>query len=178
VALLLERGASLTRVNEHGTTMLGTAVYNGDEELVRILLAHGVDPSEADGSGKGPMIYAAAKGFAPIVQLLLDAGVDPNKAYGHDLTALMWAAGHPNIVPTEKGLALVEMLVARGADLNRVDDRGRSALMIAAERGHAEIASWLVAHGADPALKDRQGKSAVDLAASPAVVAALNGAAN
>jgi ankyrin repeat protein len=41
--------------------------------------------------------------------------------------------------------------------------------MIAAERGHAEIAAWLVAHGADPSLADKEGKTALDLAATPAV---------
>ena len=97
--------------------------------------------------------------------LLLDAGVDVNQTYAHDLTALMWAAGHANIVPAKTGLATVELLVARGARLDVVDDRGRSALMIAAERGHAEIAAWLVAHGADPGLADKEGKTALDLAA-------------
>jgi ankyrin repeat protein len=85
----------------------------------------------------------------------------------------MWAAGHANIVTTEAGLATVALLVERGADLDRVDDRGRSALMIAAARGHAEIAAWLVRHGADPALADKEGKTAIDLAATPAVAQAL-----
>ena len=90
----------------------------------------------------------------------------------------MWAAGHANIVPVADGLATVELLVGRGADLDRADDRGRTALMIAAERGHAEIVAWLVAHGADADLADREGKKAADLAASPAVVDALKRLAN
>ena len=43
------------------------------------------------------------------------------------------------------------------------DDRGRTALMIAAEGGHAEIANVLLARGADPSLKDKAGKRAADL---------------
>jgi ankyrin repeat protein len=68
---------------------------------------------------------------------------------------------------------MVELLVARGADLNRTDDRGRTALMIAAERGHDLIVEFLLERGADPALKDKQGNSVVDLAANPAVRDAL-----
>ena len=113
-------------------TLLTTAAYNGEEDVVRSLLADGVDPSEADQTGKGPIIYAAGKGSAAIVGLLLDAGADVNKPYAHELTPLMWAAGHADVVPQKNGIATVELLASRGADLNRVDDRGRSALMIAA----------------------------------------------
>jgi ankyrin repeat protein len=126
-----------------------------------------------DATGKGPIVYAAGKGLTSIVLLLLDSGLDVNAAYGHDLTALMWAAGHANIVPVQDGLATVKLLVKRGAELDRVDDRGRTALMIAAERGHAEIAAWLVENGADPTIEDRDGKTARDLAGSRAVAAAL-----
>ena len=84
--LLLARGASTARVNPHGVTLLATAAFNGEEDVVRSLLAEGVDPAEPDGTGKGPIVYAAGKGYAPIVELLLDAGVDVNRAYAHDLT--------------------------------------------------------------------------------------------
>ncbi|MGH6923914.1 MAG: ankyrin repeat domain-containing protein, partial [Propylenella sp.] len=176
VELLMSRGAKTARVDPHGITLLCTAAFNGEEAQVRRLLGEGADPAEADGTGKGPIVYAAGKGFAPIVKLLLDAGLDANATYAHNLTALMWAAGHANIVTTEAGLATVALLVERGAEIDRVDDRGRSALMIAAERGHAEIAAWLIGHGADPALADKGGKTASDLAATPAVRQALKAA--
>ena len=171
--LLLARGASTAHINPNGVTLLATAAFDGDEDVVRLLLHQGADPAEPDKTGKGPIVYAAGKGYTAIVAMLLDAGLDVNLTYAHDLTALMWAAGHANVVPVGDGLATVELLVSRGADLDRADDRGRTALMIAAERGHAEIAAWLVAHGADPDLKDREGKKAIDLAAGPAVVEAL-----
>ncbi|PSJ63084.1 ankyrin repeat domain-containing protein [Pseudaminobacter soli (ex Li et al. 2025)] len=173
VLLLLERGASTTGLAPRGSTLLATAAFDGDEQLVRVLLDRHSDPNEPDGTGKGPLVYAAAKGLTPIVRMLLDAGADVNRVYAHKLTALMWAAGYPNIVVAHDGLETAELLVARGASVHAVDDRGRSALMIAAERGHAEMVGWLLAHGADATLRDGQGKTAADLASDAAVLEAL-----
>ena len=50
-----------------------------------------------------------------------------------------------------------------GAHIDDRDDRGRTALMIAAEGGHAEIANLLTGRGADASLKDKAGKRAADL---------------
>ncbi len=175
VTALLDAGAGAEAPGEHGVTPLTAAAFNGDDRIVAMLLdrAH-ANPAEADGTGKGAAEYAAARGFLSTLKLLLDAGLDPNATYAHGLTALMWAAGHGNDVPEQDGLATVQFLVARGATLAPVDDRGRSALMIAAERGHAAIVSYLRAQGADATLHDRTGKTALDLAANDAVRKALH----
>jgi len=131
-----------------------------------MLLAAGADPEAVDETGKGPIVYAAGKGFTGIAATLLDAGVKVDARYSHDLSALMWAAGHSNDVPVGEGLATVKLLVERGAELDLVDDRGRSALMTAAERGHAEIVTLLMERGADATLEDRQGLTALALASS------------
>ncbi|MYZ48887.1 ankyrin repeat domain-containing protein [Propylenella binzhouense] len=177
VELLLARGASVELVARSGITPLGAAAYNGNSRIVRMLLASGADPNEADGTGKSPLIYAAAKGASAIVKELIAAGADPNRTYGHDLTALMWAAGHPNDVPEAEGLATVKLLLEAGVAVDPVDDRGRSALMIAAERGHPQIVAWLAEHGADPVRRDKKGLSARDLASAESVRAVLARAA-
>jgi ankyrin repeat protein len=53
----------------------------------------------------------------------------------------MWAAGHSNDVPDSDGLRTVELLLSGGARLDDADNRGRTALMIAAELGHGAIIS-------------------------------------
>ena len=108
--------------------------------------------------------YAAALGFTPVVRRLLDAGVDVNARYGNDLTALMWAAGHDEGVGAPSAERVTDLLLARGAPLNDADNRGRTALMIAAELGYAAEVDLLLKHGADATLKDRDGKTALDLA--------------
>ena len=81
----------------------------------------------------------------------------------------MWAAGHTNDVPVDEGLNTVSLLLGRGASLELTEDRGRTALMIAAERGHAEIVQTLLEAGADGKHKDGGGMTAVDLAANDTV---------
>lgn len=52
----------------------------------------------------------------------------------------------------------------RGADVNATDEKGRSPLVFAAARGHAEICQILLEAGADPALKDAEGQDALSIA--------------
>jgi ankyrin repeat protein len=75
----------------------------------------------------------------------------------------MWAAGPDEKVREARAIEVVAYLLDAGARIDDRDARGRTALMIAAEGGHAEIANLLLARGADPALKDKAGKRAADL---------------
>ena len=174
VQQLAEAGANIESPGRSGVTPLSAAAFNGNERLVEWLLARGADPKQGDTVGKMPIIYAAARGFHGIVKRLLDAGVEVNLAYGNDLTVLMWAAGHANDVPESDGVKTVQLVLERGGRLDARDNRGRTALMTAAELGHAAIVKLLLAAGADPLGKDREGKTALDLADGPAR-AALGG---
>ncbi len=169
VKMLLAAGADPNIANNRQITPLVTAAYNGEKRMLDILLAAGADPTAIDASGKGPIVYAAGRGFTKIAEALLDAGVDPNAIYANDLTVLMWAAGHSNDVPEAEGLETVQLLLDRGAKIDAIDNRGRSALMIAAERGHAAAVTLLLEQGADPARQDKSGKDALALAASEEV---------
>ncbi len=162
--LLLQRGADPNLGNGKKLTALHAAAFNGNDRLVKALLEHGAEPDAVDTSGKSPAIYAAARGYVEIVDLLLAAGVDPERRYGNDLTLLMWAAGHSNDTPRKDGVETVRELLQRGAPIDAVDNRGWSALMIAAERGHSEIAALLLERGADATLADGEGRRAANLA--------------
>ena len=170
---LIVAGAQVDAADKQGETALSAAAFNANVELASLLLARKARPDTVDATGKGVILYAAARGSAPIVEMLLDAGIDPNARYRADLTALMWAAGHPDNTPVDAALRTVKLLLSSGAKVDLVDDRGRDALMIAAGLGHAAIAQALLDAGADRTLRDKTGKSAIDLASTPEVRAII-----
>lgn len=61
-------------------------------------------------------------------------------------------------------LAAAREALAQGAPVNAADDTGRTALMLAAQRGDANMARLLQDAGADPLRTDRDGLSAIDYA--------------
>jgi len=57
-------------------------------------------------------------------------------------------------------LAVIKLRVAKGDDLNAVDEKGRTALILAASKGHIEVCKFLVDAGANIDIKDISGKDA------------------
>ena len=167
VTRLLELGVDVNLANTKSMTPLIAAAYNGNSRILDALLVAGADPGARDDSGKGALVYAVGRGYAGIAQRLLDSeNIDINARYGNELTALMWAAGHANDVPTPDGVQSVVQLLEQGADIDLQDNRGRTALHIAAERGHAAIVELLLDAGADNGQRDTEGLLPVDLASS------------
>jgi ankyrin repeat protein len=169
VRRLLAKGADPKLPGRGDVTPLAAAAFKGNDRIVETLLAQGVDPNAIDKTGKAPILYAAALGFTPVVRRLLDAGVEVNARYGNDLTVLMWAAGYADGAGALDAEAVVNLVLDRGAGIDALDNRGRSALMTAAELGHSGIVELLLRRGADRTLKDRDGKSAADLTTDTAL---------
>jgi len=93
------------------------------------------------GSGPEALANAAAGGLTAQVAMMLDAGADPNSLYpGVGQTSLHLAVfnGH---------LAVVELLLKRGADVNRKDNNAKTPL---------DYAMMLVAGESGPVLARRQ----------------------
>ena len=79
VKALIGAGAPLDHVNNLGWTALIEAVILGDggpahQEIVRMLLDAGADPSIADGDGVTPLAHARERGYRAMVALLERAG--------------------------------------------------------------------------------------------------------
>ena len=160
---LIERGADVNLAGRSGISPIAAAAYAGNDVIVEALLAHGADERAPDETGKPPIVYAAAGARLDIVRRLLARNIDVNARYANDLTLLMWASGPDEQVAEARAVRVVSYLLEAGAHIDDRDDRGRTALMIAAEGGHAELADLLLAKGADPSLKDKAGKLAADL---------------
>ena len=172
--LLLAAGADPNIAGRSGLSPLSAAAYTGNSQLVALLLAKGADPKALDATGKTAIVYAAGRGYAPVVKLLLDHGIDVNARFASDLTVLMWAAGHSDEAGAADVKETIELLISRGARVDDVDDRGRTALMTAAVLGRTTAIETLMKAGADVSLKDKSGKSAADLASDDAIRTALS----
>jgi ankyrin repeat protein len=122
-------------VLQAGTTALARAAKGGDVEVVRLLLAHGANPTLPTVPGVTPLMMAAGTGYsgrdsrgryqteeqaAEIIKLLLDAGADINQRANDGGTALHGAAGRGRN-------GIINLLVARHADVTIKDARGRTA---------------------------------------------------
>ena len=163
VKLLVERGASVDLPGRSGVAPLSAAAFMGSAPIVEFLIEKGADPNWMDGTQKTAIVYAVGRAFPAVCTVLLAHGVDVNAKYGNDLTALMWAAGYSAEAGVKDAVDVMTLFIDRGARLDDQDNRGRTALMIAAELDHAAAVDLLLARGANKTLKDKQGKTAADL---------------
>jgi ankyrin repeat protein len=163
VARLIAGGADVGLTGRSGISPVAAAAYAGSDAVVEALLAHGADERVPDATGKPAIVYAAAAGRLDVLKRLLARNGDINARYPNDLTLLMWAAGADEKVEQAQVVKVVACLLDGGAHIDDRDDRGRTALMIAAEGGRADVAALLLARGADPSLRDKAGKRAADL---------------
>ena len=100
------------------------------------------DAEASDETPTGQLVAAATAGDAARVDALLDEGVPPDATSG----------GFPAIhrAAQANSLAVLELLVAAGADVDAVDRSGHTALARAALFGRAGAVSFLLESGADP----------------------------
>jgi hypothetical protein len=154
-AILFDRMARVgeTRADLRGTAWpLDAAVQQARVDLVKLLLAkgakfHGGELAKAALAGNQDESLA-------MITALLQAGADVNSR--HDsFTALFWASykGNKNSVKL--------LLAQPGIKLDETSDEGDTALMAAAERGHAEIVEMLLKAGANVDITDKQGETAI-----------------
>jgi uncharacterized protein len=149
VGLLLAGDASLDVPGRSGLTPLAVAAFKGNDRIAEQLLSRHADPNVPDEAGQTAMTHAAVRGFADIVLRLLDAGVDVNQRYRNNVTALMWAASYEDGVGIRAAESVIDLLLKSGAEVDAVDDRGCTALMMAAELDHAKVVDMLIRSGAD-----------------------------
>lgn len=136
---VLDAGASPNELFAFGRTPLMHAADN--EDLVRLLLERGADPSLRDEAGATALHYAALADDGATVFALCRAGCDPNVADFEGITPLIVAAMDGNE-------DAVTALLAAGANVHARDSRGRSALDYAREEEREEIIEILEVAGA------------------------------
>ncbi|MGD9888172.1 MAG: ankyrin repeat domain-containing protein [Halothiobacillaceae bacterium] len=159
VKTLLETGdVDINIIDSFQTTPLMMAVDNRHLAVAEYLLQHGADIQLDNKYGYTPMMQAVMRNDPKMVNMLLDKGAKiDQKNFYTELTPLMMAVDNGS-------MEMVELLIARKANLNLQDERGRSALMHATATHQTKIAQRLLQAGADATIKDKQGRTADDFA--------------
>jgi ankyrin repeat protein len=154
VELLLANGADPNTTLRGGETALMTAARTGKVGPVKALLARGAGVDSKERRGQTALMWAAADGHAEVVGLLLAAGADFR-------TPLPESGFTPWFFAARDGRSdVVRVLLDAGVDVNEAMQpqkpsgkgprKGTSALLLAVENGHFDLALDLVRAGADP----------------------------
>lgn len=154
-------------------------------EVVKALIAAGVDVQAANHRGRTALYYAADGGYTEAIRTLIAAGADVNARDEEGETPLMVAAVHRDAEAVqvlmraalhrdaEAGQALmraalhyadaeaVKLLIAAGAEVNARNESGRTPLLLAAAYGNAEAVKVLSAAGAEVNARDKDGETAL-----------------
>jgi ankyrin repeat protein len=145
-------GADVNKTNDMNITVLLVASARGNVEMVDLLL----DAGATFDSNDFCFAIGNSKGNVELVQTFLDHGADLDEAESGnpEHTPLMYAGEHGFI-------EIGELLLAKGADINKVDAYNDPALSVAAFHGELEFVKMLVEHGAELNIRGQYGNTAI-----------------
>jgi ankyrin repeat protein len=161
---LVQKGANPELFTDEGEGSWLSSVAIGNPELVKLILQKKPDLVRKD----FPLSSAASAGRHKLISLLVRSGADINEIHPHNAeTPLIAASGF-----IKEGLevigatpsdyeSVVKELIKAGADLNRKDNGGQTALIAATSRRHQTIARDLIEAGADLNAFDNCGNTAL-----------------
>ena len=118
-----------------GGTAFSRAAWNGDIEVMQLLLAHGADPKVVTDKGETTLLLLAGAG---------------------------WPLGQGYIRPEEEVTAALDLLVEKfGMDVNAATKEGITPVICAIFKGDNFVVQYLVDHGARLDVKDAAGRSVI-----------------
>ncbi|RYP93534.1 hypothetical protein DL770_000418 [Monosporascus sp. CRB-9-2] len=133
--------------------------FNGNVEVVKLLLKKGADITVATNEGWTPMHAASLNGHLKVLKLLLEKGADDKVTNKFRWTPLYAASCTGRI-------EVVKLLLETGANVTIADNNGWTPAYAAAYRGYAEVINLFLERGADVTIADNNGWTALHIASS------------
>lgn len=159
--LLLDHGADINFCGNKGATALSVAIRAKRDNVVKLLLDRGADPSCTHAPSlniRGTMLgVAASANDIASMQLLLRAGADIDQCGKETPPALCFAALH-------KAKEAMQWLLDNKASVDTASGDGVTALMVASSNGHVDVVELLLQHRASPARSSMNGWNALHFA--------------
>ncbi|MDX2146061.1 MAG: ankyrin repeat domain-containing protein [Planctomycetota bacterium] len=154
VRRLLEANARVDARDPDNWTPPLLAAYRGNVDALRLLIEFGANVNNKNKWGQTALMAAARSGDQATAEVVLAAKPDVNDQDETGDTALSLAA------QTDTGYALIERLLAAGANVNIANEDGVTPLMRAADRGDKRLLVLLLERGAKARVKDDTGRDA------------------
>jgi ankyrin repeat protein len=162
VEVLVEAGADLSNDTKGEWTPLTAAGRMEILKCAQILLEHKANVDVEGFRNWTPLRYATAQGNLELSKLFLKYGADPNTPSGTLTSGTEPILGEP---VRQGNLAMVTILVEKGAKVNAVSSEQWTPLLNASSAGKDDVVAYLLDHGADIDHANSTGHTAVILAA-------------
>lgn len=154
VRSLLDAGADANAKQRGGETALMIASRTGKPGAVKALLEKGAKIDAQDRTGQTALMWAAAEGHAEVIELLIQKGADVKHRLKSGFTAFLFASREGKATAVRKllqhGAVVHDAIITEDKTGGRDAPNGTSAVLLAMENGHFELAMEIVKAGADP----------------------------
>ena len=148
---LLNEGPETDQLDPGSYTALARATLQKEEEIIKILLNHGADPTAGPSPENTAALIAARTGQTKMLAQMLD-----RKTPAIELLNLVLIS-----VSTVADNVLVNKILTAGAEINAIDEDSKTALIRAAAKGNILATQQLINSQAEIDSLDRQKRTAL-----------------
>lgn len=143
-------------LDEENSTPLHAAIDGGHVKVVEVLLKHGANPVVTKDSQVPPFLLACSQGRLEVIDIMVNHGQSYEIISCRDMYGQTCLHRCTQSINSHQ---IISYLVDRGAEVNAVDNKGQTPLMISIVAGSAQGVSTLLDRGADVLIKDVEGNN-------------------